>query len=1773
MDVRLLGPLEIDIDDSPVTVGGPRIRRLFLSLLLAKGAVRSIDSLSDAVWADEEPPDGARRTLMSYVSRLRSGLPEGTVEQVDPGYRINSDALLIDSDEFERLLASGQQALRAGNATHAVAILDEALGLWRGEPFSEFAGEHWVQPERVRLAELRGSAIEDRFAAKLDLEEHAEILGDLETAIAEFPDRERLRCIHMLGLYRAGRQTEALRQYQVFRERLAELGLEPSAELRDLERQILNHDSALSEPVLEPGTTVRGYRLGERIGEGAFGSIYLATQPSVGREVAVKVIRPEFANDVRFIRRFETEAQLVARLEHPHIVPLYDYWREPGGAYLVMRWLRGGTAEERLITDGPMSLAEVAQIVEQIGGALAAAHARGVTHRDVKPANILFDEAGIAYLADFGIAFLDGGEAPENEMRSAGSPLYVSPEQIRDGETSSLSDVYSFGVMVYELLTGRAAFSADSVQELLQRKLRVPVPSAQLERPDIPASVDAVIQRATSVDPTDRFPDMGELMLAFRAAVAADTSHLATTAGSGTDVLDERPRALASRTLVQVELDQVNPYKGLRAFQEADAQDFHGREALVGELVERVSTQRLLAVVGASGSGKSSVVRAGLIPSVADRDWFVVTVVPGAHPLEELEAGLLRIAPGDVSGLLEQLRDPDRGLVRAVRRILPPDNSELLLVIDQFEELFTTSADEEGELLLDGLVEAITDDRSRIRVVATIRADFYDRPLRHRDFGTLLQDNTVNVLPMAPGELEAAITGPAAGIGVRFEPGLSDAIVSDVGDSTAMLPLMQYALTELYDRREGTQLTLAQYREIGGVTGALARRAEELYQQSEPGDQASAHRLFTRLVTPGEGVEDTRRRALRSELTMVSDNVIDSFGGRRLLSFDRDPVTRAPTVEVAHEALIREWPRLRTWLDEDRDGLRVLRHLTTATKGWEEANRDPGELYRGSRLDSALEWANLHPGDLSSNESDFLDAGQALRSAEEREAAERTATRERQNRRLRRSLVGVGTFALVALLAGLFAFQQRSSAQDRADEAADARTAAETRRLISDASQLASTNRRVALLLAAEAYRRDPNSPAIGALQTVLTSSTDFLGYFGSEFEFLDIAWAGDSRLVGIHGAGAVVMSETGHVLHEEIDLAGARLGAVRPDGAVVAIAGSDSTVRLFDVETGQPLLTPIAHDSAVISMSFSGDGLTFATGNQAGSIRVFDHSLTQIAEIAAHPEQEANYDDLPEGVSPPLAHDPASFRLGVIGLSLSHDGSYVASIGGNVARAWETSTQRALLDVDVTRPTTTGGETLIPPTGVSFMDRPQGEVLAVASLESVDLWSLESGARSDRWLIGGDSTARSSVPATTSVAFGNDIVLSVAGSGRIATAAAVDTAGRLSFDSQIGSDLSAALNPRGTVLAVAGHQGAVLVSLTGAGLISRSVPAAEQNEWYVSSDGQTVIGSQIAEREPQLWHLENNQFIEANVPGDEVTFGLLGIPHGLAFRFGSAGDATTFQERDGSTFSPIGPVYSPDVAMSVPNWSPDGRWLALGGALGPDTPAQVMIIDRDAGKEEVRIADLSGSLVRSLSFSSDSSHLAVATDDGYAAVYETNDWQKASRVLSGGGGAVVQVQYTPDGLHLVTVSSSGTITVRDAETLQPVGAPMIGNTDTIEGFSNGPMFTEDSEWMVTTMDGELRLWNLETRSLVGKPFPRSGQGLGMATRNGLHAISVLDGHAVVWDLNMDRWPEIVCQAAGRNMTQHEWEQFGPSGEPYQATCPQWPSIGETDPVNEGEQR
>ncbi len=514
MEFRLLGPLEVHGDGRALPIGGPKQRVVLAHLLLRANEVVSVDRLIDAVWSDE-PPGTARNTLQTYVRHLRKSLGAARVQHRPPGYLLVADPAEVDLLQFVDLLHRAQGVV-ATDPVAAVEGFRAALGLWRGPALDDLAGHASLQPDIARLEALRMVALEERIGAELDFERLGTLIPELEMLVAEHPLRERLVAHLMTALYRSGRQADGLAAYRRARLLLREeLGINPSPELQQLHQQILRQD-----PALKIGERpLRGYRLLAPIGEGAFGSVHRALQAQVGREVAVKTIHPRFANDPDFIRRFDAEAQMVARLEHPHVVSLYDYWREPDGAFLVMRYLRGGSLKTRL-EEGPFSPESAARMVDQLALALDAAHRQGVIHSDVKPGNVLFDDDDNAYLSDFGMA---RDLATAEAVKGAGSsPLayYLSPEQILGHDVTPGTDVYGLGVLIFEALAGRHPFADATPAEALRKHVTESVPPIGALRPQLPDAVHDVIARATAKDPAARYPDAPALASALRQALA-----------------------------------------------------------------------------------------------------------------------------------------------------------------------------------------------------------------------------------------------------------------------------------------------------------------------------------------------------------------------------------------------------------------------------------------------------------------------------------------------------------------------------------------------------------------------------------------------------------------------------------------------------------------------------------------------------------------------------------------------------------------------------------------------------------------------------------------------------------------------------------------------------------------------------------------------------------------------------------------------------------------------------------------------------------------------------------------------------------------------------------------------------------------------------------------------------------------------------------------------------------------------------------------------------
>ncbi len=471
------------------------------------------------------------------------------------------------------------------------------------------------------------------------------------------------------------------------------------------------------------------------------------------------------------------------------------------------------------------------------------------------------------------------------------------------------------------------------------------------------------------------------------------------------------PSDVLKKTWTGIEIPPTvprNPYKGLHAFTEYDARDFFGRDALIDELATAVETaltreykegqqaRMLTVVLGPSGSGKSSVVMAGLLPCLHDggvlnsKEWvYLDPIFPGAHPLETLAVSLAKQLParGPVSIHDDLASASARSLHLLVSQLTSSPQQKVVLLVDQFEEVFTLTTDEaERRHFFELLVAAVTEPRGSLFVILTLRADFYDRPMQYPELYRLIDNHHVSVLPLGRDELHKVIEQPASlpDVQVTFESGLVDELLMDMQGQSGALPLLEFTLDQLFQRRNGYQLTLQAYHDMGGVKGALCQHAEETYQALPSNAHRQAARdIFLRLIEPGTTEQDTtRRRAARSEFEQADPKqeqlmreTLEAFISARLLTTNQ--VGGQTTVEVSHEALIREWKRLADWLHEARDDIRFQRSLSEDVEEWEQRKHPRDRLYRGAQLKEARKWASHNMP--SEQEAAFLRASAARR--------------------------------------------------------------------------------------------------------------------------------------------------------------------------------------------------------------------------------------------------------------------------------------------------------------------------------------------------------------------------------------------------------------------------------------------------------------------------------------------------------------------------------------------------------------------------------------------------------------------------------------------------------------------------------------------------------------------------------------------------------------------------------------------------------------------------
>ncbi len=1713
MEFRVLGPIEASEGSGSIPLGGPKQRAVLAHLLIRANRVVPSDDLIDAVWG-EEPPDLPRASVHTYISNLRRVLGERRIMSRSPGYLLRIETDELDGLRFESLVRQGRRLL-VTDPERATSLLAEALGMWRGRPFADLLDDPALGAETTRLDELRLTALEDKIDAGLALGRHSDQVAELEALVREYPLRERFWKQLMMALYRSGRQGEALSAYVRARTLIVdELGVEPSAELRQLHARMARQD-----PTLElTGRPLRGYRLIEQVGAGSFGTVFRALQPDVGREVAVKVVHDRLASDPEFIHRFEKEAQLVARLEHPHIVPLYDYWRDPGGAYLVMRYVRGGNLKQVLERRGALGADAAARLVDQLASALAAAHRQGVIHRDVRPPNVLFDEEGNAYLSDFGIA-KELAAAKPSPGSSSDLIYYLSPEEIRGDPITPATDIYNLGLVLYEVLAGRHPFADTPASEVLGRHLGGTLPRLTASRQDLPAQVDEVISRATALDAGARYPDAPALAFAIRSALEA-----------------------APEATVALRIQVPNPYKGLRPFREADASDFFGRDALITRLVSRLADgsdgARFLAVVGPSGSGKSSVVSAGLVPSLRAgalpglERWFVAEMHPGDSPFEELEGALLRVAARPPTDLLQLLESGQDGLLRASRQVLPEDGSELLLVVDQFEELFTLTQDEDCRSgFLKVLAVAVADPLSRVRIVVSLRADFYDRPLLYRAFGDLLAARTEAVPPLSTNELVRAIVGPADRVGVRMKPGLVSEIVTEVADQPGALPLLQYALTELFERRDTSELTIQAYREIGGTLGALGRRAEEIYGSLDAEGKETARQLFLRLVTVGDqGTAETRRRVRRGELMSLEldpsalERIIDLFGAHRMLSFDRDPVTRGATVEVAHEALLRDWARLRGWIESAREDVRVHRRLAMGATEWVDGHRDGSFLLRGARLVQVETWASTTGLALTSIERAYLKTSTARRDAER---AEETARKAREEALERRSLVRlralVALFAIAAIVASGLTFV---ALNQRGNALREARLAT-ARELAAAAVANLDVDPERSILLALEAVRttRSVDGSVLPEAEQILHRSitasrivatvpgagrrTDWSP--GGLLAFAGVAEEGRVELRTAK-TGTLVRGWTAHIIVKDLKFSA--------DGSVLATSGGDGAIKLWNPSTGALMQTFAGPYGDVWGLSFSADGkLVAGLWWDAEAKR----STARIWELST--EREVRIIDGLEGPTQLAATDAA----------LSPDGRWIAvAISSQpLARIYEIGTGRLLHNL-------AGGQ-VFQINDISWS--PDGTRLATVGQDlAVRIWDPASGTLI-RSLYGHTAAV---VAAAWSPDASRLVTAGVDGIARLWEI--VPDRGRLVLNlAGHGVALKAvAFSPDGSRILTADEIGTAKIWDVGLSGDAEWMNLPIDGSWFdgvaYTPDGKRVLGS-VPGGKVTMWDSQTGQEI-LTFAGHDAVPGFAAVPAVATIAVSPDGQLVATGGRDSLVrvwraatgellYTFRGHAGARSGWLEGVQFSPDGRLLATASQDGTSR-----ILVASSGRELRSLHH--GGPVLSIQFSPDGHSLITGSADGLVRVWNPADGSEIRAIRV--GSEVHAVAVDSGGNRLAAATKASTASVWDLRTGKRI-ATYLGHSSPLWGVAFSP---DGSRVATASEDGEIRLWNpdsgVTTIVLPGHSAPVrtlafSPDGSRLASIGG-------DGKLRVWAININDLIRIAEQELTRSLTDAECRQY-----------------------------
>jgi uncharacterized delta-60 repeat protein len=1261
----------------------------------------------------------------------------------------------------------------------------------------------------------------------------------------------------------------------------------------------------------------------------------------------------------------------------------------------------------------------------------------------------------------------------------------------------------------------------------------------------------------------ESLPERAPVMDSLRDAL---TRRLRSTLGVDSKSLSESSRAERKETLDQLNslslealdlsfntlclgqtppaYDSRSPFRGLESFRPEDAAYFFGREALTKKLVQKLNDHNFLAVLGASGSGKSSLVMAGLIPALN---------VPYATPaLHRTQCGASVFRPG-----AEPLAELEKAL----------QAGPALLVVDQFEELFTLSAREQRA----GFISRLLEQSQRLRVVITLRADFLGEVAPFKSLKDEVQNHQEIIPPMDEAELRRAMEGQAGCAGLRFESDLSQQMLDDVSGEPGAMPLLQHALWTLWTRRHGRWLRAEEYRAFGGVKQAIASTAETVYARCTELERERLRDIFLRLTRLDESADgrDTRRRVLLRDLIPADSDPAATTLLIKQLADARLVVVTGDEVEVAHEALIRHWERLRAWLNDDRDNLRLREGVSDDARRWDNANREETLLnHRGPRLELALAMSKNPHYRLNPVEQAYLDGCVALRKRE-------IKTRETLRRRI---IMGLATGLVIALVLAGFAVYQMSQAQRQTQIALARQLAAQAQVLFAGGNSKQMT----AVQLAIQSMRMLPTSEAAQILQNNTLAQPTARMAHGDVVNA--VAFSQNGKYI-VSGSGdntvRVWESATGKEIAYMIHGSWVNSVAFSPDGKYVVSGSADHTLSVWDATTGKGI-SLMTHDNYVESVAFSPDGKYVVSGSLDNSLRVWEANTGKEIVRMIHDNAVNSVTFSPDGKYVVSASWDKTARVwdattgkeiarmthndDVWAVAFSPDGKYIVSgSDDNTARVWDVATGK-----EIARMTHDGFVR-----SVAFS--PDGKyIISGSSDNTTRVWDVATGKEIGRFVQDGF---------VNSVGFSPDGKYVVSGSSdntaRVWDILTGHEIARMTHDNSVSF---VAFSPNGKYVVSGSYDNTVRVWAieSGQGVARTTIHpliyavALSQDKRFVvlgtqngdvrvvdvivgnevalvtnlslvnsvafSPDGKYVVSGH-ADSTARVWNVSTGRQIAQMTHGNFVNAVALS-PDGKHVVSGDGNSVIRIWET--TTGKETAQMTNDDFVRSF-IFSPDGKYIV---SLSDSKTANLW--DATTGREITHMAH--DDSVGTAAFSPDGKYFVSGSADKTARVWQTATGKEIARMTH--DDSVCAIAFSPDGKYVVSGSADKTARVWQAATGREIAR--MPHDDSVCAIA----FSPDGKYVISgSSDNSTRVWEVATGKEIGRMNNNSFVSLVAFSQDGKYAISVSgDGTVRYWLYQLNDLITDACSRITRNLTQAEWKQYIGDALPYQAVCPNLPA-------------